>query len=491
MAEEKSKFNQVWEKYHVFIIGAQILIATLIHKAWGGDFDIIKACAYLGVAILLNLTIVGVSAWKTFDKTEKLPWPAWFWSFVFNRLGTVKGRDVTNDSTSILILSIQDPSSLTIISELQRRYHDGRIVIPDQFSLQPDHQWDDKLDVDHFNYVLATNRDAVLVVRSRSLEEKFPQVYDLLERWAEKNSHIPILFLKLPEDDIDYFEDNDINLSLIPDRFNSVERDALELIPWLFLTHGRQRSFAWKDQATRNRWLGIAGFVLLVGLSASWYFWRNHSLATERQDQENQFASFTEAMDEVLTAKSSVRYIEFSKLALDFYGRKLDLSNQEKAGLSLALYEINESSQKFEQIGWTYDNKVPDNWSINAPTIIGCSFYHPNHFVLYHHAWKTNPSSSKPTALWSYGNQTSVEGQFDFHAGAILVKEKGTPLDTCAFKPNPRDIQSLICFTFSDDKSEPCAVCLESKKDFDKINSLESQEFIRGIAKSVATFDRD
>jgi hypothetical protein len=239
---------------------------------------------------------------------------------------------------------------------------------------------------------------AVIVVRTVALERK-GWVYTALEAWAGRNSHAPCLVI----DKIDPEQLPQLKLSPIPERYFFIPDDFVSL-PWRLSKRGNDRAFAWRNQASFNRLIGMSGVfltaLLITGVVIG-YLW----LAKQKRDSEafiktskstseesvNKLLE-TERVGHLTLLKQSYEASQNPQLLEVIFGgivrrtrdqyQRAFMNETNDAELHVS-YWVNFQGT-LSQLATTEEKKRGDltTFDNNKASIIGCAFAHPNSIVM-------------------------------------------------------------------------------------------------------------
>lgn len=214
--------------------------------------------------------------------------------------------------------------------------------------------------------------DAVIVVRTHGLEKQ-PWIYDVVESWAGQNSNAPVLV-------IDKIESSGAALQLnpIPERFYFIP-DHQASLPWRLLKRASERSLAWRNQASFNRSIGSALFILgLSGLvigyvtNANLRRRDNELVAQQKRDSYAQ-------LQNIYTVIAKHTKEDFQEITGDKSDDQLNASYWLRYQ---GTYYLLASSEEI----------LHRNWRSDKPSIIGCVLASPNRTVQWEEKNKDRPS---------------------------------------------------------------------------------------------------
>lgn len=257
---------------HLSLIGAILTIsgsvASIVVYFWNANAAVVSGCILVFMLFVVLIAAWGKSLFKppqgqstlyTFLKDDLLP----------NRVKQFLGL-----KTDIVIIEAQDEQ--TFLESLHRQLPEMKDLEITSFQNMPEVKVvvfpnmpelrlilficdcsDQLLQEGRLTDILS-GAGAVIVVRTVALEKK-EWVYAALERWAVKNSHAPCLVI----DKIDPKQLPLLKLSPIPERYFFIPDDIVSL-PWRLSKRGNDRAFAWRNQASFNRLMGMSGIFLTV-----------------------------------------------------------------------------------------------------------------------------------------------------------------------------------------------------------------------------------
>lgn len=330
--------------------------------------------------------------------------------------------------------------------------------------------------------------EAVIIVRTKELEQH-GWVYDVIQEWAERNSHAPCLVI----DRIPDHERAQLKLNPIPERYFFIDDDP-KFLPWRLLRRADERAFAWRRQATFNRLVGLTFFFLFAaalfgGLFAEYTRREAHnallmselrrsegSLQQEavRQEKERCEAVLRGAGDGNLIFSQRRGYEEMlrgqresyeSRIEKLFYGceTKADYDTLHEIYMEVAMQTREQYERTvtqlpdaalhvsywyfydgvYYQLGTTEKVKREEKgwglsaWKDDEPSIVGCAFAKGNRVVRWRH------EMARPTISLNNMETTPPEDLQDVRCGYG--------------KQQSRRLASIVCASYNPDKGDPQA----------------------------------
>lgn len=244
---------------------------------------------------------------------------------------------------------------------------------------------------------------ALVVLENDGLGE---EILGHVDGWAQERSEIPVL-ITLTE-----HKSSDRPLSrlqklwryrprLVPlsERFRRIRKDPTTL-PWKLLQRANERSMAWSEQASFNRFIALQGLAfVIVGIVMA-----QHTLVEERREANN----VTSEMYNVMESRSAYDALSGMSTNVSYFFRQKD---------SLNVYVTTEKDPQ------------QDAFADSKASIIGCAFSEPNQF-----------------AFWDKETGTVSAWTFD-----------GATRDASSCTMGPRasaPISSIVCASYNPDKTE-------------------------------------
>jgi hypothetical protein len=336
---------------------------------------------------------------------------------------------------------------------------------------------------------------AVLVVRTPQLDEK-NWAYKAVETWANNNSDSPCLFVVR--------KDQIYGNHPIADNYLWID-DNPKLVPWKLLQRARDRSSAWRSQASFNRAMvaNIFGLLVMIFLTALFLIHNLEADIKSKQEKlspvfDSQRGKYYKALSDLDKRKDDVIRAEAqNQVAGENHTESIDqirnnikdiwkevakeTRNEYKIShTNLSMKENLEFSYWFRNTNQaqvfltTEEHPEIDQFPMNEKTAIGCALSHPNHIA----QWESPQSFI--ARWWPNGNKTSV---FNF-AG----EEEEFPQCSTAGR-SAKPIKAIACVSynrFDDLKSNgqyTVGICVFSGSENKNIFMNQYDEFLENRSR--------
>lgn len=516
-------FNDL--SFIVTFLGIALGITKLIIELGKVEFD--QSLPLIGFILLFLIWVISsiIRASKSFVSPRKLPFPSSLWRIIFNNI-PVEPLETYSSDTKTRILIIYDNSKREKLASIKEKYKDESLDI-NELSLDELKEWKkearQKKDLkknQNETKDLEKNRDktkeknlftelkkcdALLLFWTNDFKnEKW--LHRLIEDWALANSHKALLAVNMIPECV-----YDLNYNTIP------EGDSDSSL-WRLLSRATERGRLWRAQANSFRRIGILFalllfFVFLIGglkyenLESE----KSHYYALEKT-LDNKIKEIKEELNKndlkydyrlwslIAKCKQAIgnsvddyfkeekrkliqliedKLKEYSIGALNdemgFDSRKLFVSFW--VGIK---YKEKENSNNYEKSGIRkFSAEDDDSHEIDTQSILGCSFFLENSFVLWKKegkkvgdkaCWKNNFEKPKKIEVTGKWKKIKVSGK---EAWRIEFEEDVNKSIWGEYKKtdkDPKERKGLLCLSinnpsyseFKESKKIMYGICLDS-----------------------------
>jgi hypothetical protein len=442
-----------YRDYFPLIISICAAFATIISNF----FSIDKELIYSYILISVTITSVIYFIYQEFKRRHEsnIEQKPGIWSLITNELLSEKRKGFLTAASSILVISDSSSSRAEEFIKLRSLFSEN--VQTKHFASESSNNLE--LQKGILSEVLE-KIDAIILIRTINLEMN-SWVYQSLDDWALKNSHIPCLVIDLIDDIQKYKLKSENALSEIPDKYNIIPHEPLESIPWRLLTRANERALAWRSQANFNRIIFFS--TIIIGCMALFLF---YNLYLGQIEKQKIFERFEINKERYSVKANNLKNKYYKLIELSKPIAKIDTTS---LTFSYWLPYTSKSNIKvLYQLG-TSENKLLSQYTVfNLDTnkAIGCAFKYTNKFIFWN-------SELKIPIIYSNVVEDTISSE------CINCK---------FYKENNRPISGIICFAYTrDDTRKACAICIDTK-DKNSYSFLKSVESRRFLLKQVTDF---